>query len=510
MRAQSAFKRRANPEPEARMAAFKKALLLSTGERYFALASNFVTVALVSRIMTPEEIGVSVIGMAIVGIAMSGREFASANFLIQRQDLTRDEIRGAFTVMLLLTMMITSILALIASPLAGAYGEPRLVPYLRVIAASLFLELIATPILTLLRRDMAFDKVAIINVCGAMTAAIVTCTLALMGFSYMSFAWAWFASAAVTGLLAVSLYRQFWMFKPSLGRCRDMLAFGGYNGATNLLYKAYEALPLLLLGRALSLDAAAIFSRSLMICQLPDKVFLGGAMSVVLPAFSAEAQQGRSLKQPYLNALGLVTVLQWPALLVLAVLAFPVVDVLLGHQWHAVAPYVQIIALASLFSFSFELNYPVLVSVGAMRDVFRRALIVCPVSIAIIFVASFISLQAVVWSLTLVIPFQAFVSLSFVRRHISISWLEIGTAVWRSAVVAAATVSGPLTVVMVSGSSFDISVKQATAGVLLAALGWLCGLWLTRHLLLEEILRSLTHLKRIFPVRRAVPVNPSA
>lgn len=492
------------------MAALKNAVLLSTGDRYFALVSNFFTVALVSRLLTPEEIGVSVIGMAIVGIAMSGREFASANFLIQRQDLTREEIRSAFTVMLFLTAIITVVLFLLAPLLAGAYGEPRLVPYLRVISASLFLELAAIPILTLFRRDIAFGKVAIINICGAATATVVTCTLAFIGFSYMSFAWAWLASAMVTGLMAISLSRQFWIFKPSLSRCRDMLAFGGYNGATNLLYKAYEALPLLLLGRTLSLGAAAMFSRSLMICQIPDKVFLAGAMSVVLPAFSAEARQGRSLKRPYLNAIGLVTALQWPALLVLAVLAFPVVDVMLGHQWHAIAPLVQIIALASLFSFSFELNYPVLVAVGAMRDVFRRALIVCPISAAIIVTASFISLQAVAWSLMLVIPFQAFVSLSFIRRHIAIRWVEIGAAVWRSAVVAAIAVSGPLTVVIYNGSGFDISIAQAAIGAVLAALGWFFGLWLTNHLLLDEILHSSAHLRRLMLDRRAVGMNPSA
>jgi O-antigen/teichoic acid export membrane protein len=194
----------------------------------------------------------------------------------------------------------------------------------------------------------------------------------------------------------------------------------------------------------------------------------------------------------------------------LAVLAFPVVDVLLGDQWQPVAPHVQIIALASLFSFSFELNYPVLVSVGAMHDVFRRALIVCPASAAIIIIASFISLQAVAWSLMLLIPFQAFVSLSFVRRHIAIRWLEIGAAVWRSAVVAAVTVSGPLAVVVLTGSSFDLSVKQAAVGAVLAALGWLCGLWLTSHLLLEEILRSSTHLGRVIRGRQAVTVIPSA
>jgi O-antigen/teichoic acid export membrane protein len=478
------------------MAVVKRALLLSTGERYFALVSNFVTVALVSRILTPAESGVSVIGMAFVGIAMSAREFASANFLIQRQHLSRADVRGAFTVMLLFTSIITVALASSAPLLAGAYGDERLISYLQVISAAFFLELVAAPVLTLLRRDMAFGKIAAINTSGAVAAAAVTISLALLGFSYMSFAWAWVSSAVVTGLLAVGLSRQFWIFRPSLVGWRGMVAFGGYNGATSLLYKTYEALPYLLLGRILSLDAAALYSRGLMICQLPDKVILGGAISVILPAFSAEARQGRSLKQPYLNALGLITALQWPALLVLAVLAYPIVDLLLGDQWHGVVAIVQIVAIASLFSFSFELNYPVLVSIGAVHDIFRRALIVCPVSVVIITVAAFFGLRAVAFSLLLVIPFQAFVSLTFVRRHIVIGWLEIWSAVWRSAVVAAITVAGPLAVVMYIGSGFEISLGHALSGAALAAAGWLLGLWLTGHALLIEILRGVADFRR--------------
>lgn len=72
----------------------KRALLMSTGERYVLLVSNFATAAVVSRILTPEEIGVSVIGMAILAIIMSVREFASSGFLIQRQELSREDIRG--------------------------------------------------------------------------------------------------------------------------------------------------------------------------------------------------------------------------------------------------------------------------------------------------------------------------------------------------------------------------------------------------------------------------------
>jgi O-antigen/teichoic acid export membrane protein len=478
------------------MTAVKRALLLSTADRYFALVSNFATVAIVSRILTPAEIGVSVIGMAIVGIAMSAREFASANFLIQRQDLSREEIRSAFTIMLLINAAITAMLALSAPLLATVYGEARLVPYLHVISASIFLEVVATPIVTLLRRDMAFGKVALINISGAATAACVTIGLALSGFSYMSFAWAWFSSAVATGILAAGFSRNFWIFKPSLRQWRGMLSFGGYNGATIFLYKAYEALPYLLLGRMLSLDAAAMFSRGLMICQLPDKLILGGAMSVFLPAFSAEAREGRSLKEPYLRALELITVFQWPALLSLAVLAYPAVDIVLGQQWHPVAQLVQIIAIALLFSFSFELNYPVLVSVGAMNDVFRRALVVCPVSAIIIILAAFLGLHAVAWSLMIVIPFQAFVSLMFIRRHIDVLWSEIGVSVWKSAIVTITTTAGLLAVVALSGYGFDMPATWMPAAVAVAALGWFGGLWATGHPLLDEMAKTIPLLHR--------------
>ena len=179
------------------MSAIRRAMLITLGERYFTLVVNFVTIALVSRLLTPAEIGLSVIGMAIVGFVLAAREFASPNFLIQHQNLTLDEIRKAFAVMLLLTLAVTLLLAAAAPAIAWAYDDARLVPYLRVVSASILVELISVPVISLLRREMAFGDVALINVSSAGTAAITTVVLALTGFSYMSFAWAWLTSATI-------------------------------------------------------------------------------------------------------------------------------------------------------------------------------------------------------------------------------------------------------------------------------------------------------------------------
>jgi O-antigen/teichoic acid export membrane protein len=486
------------------MSAIRRAMLITLSERYFALGANFVAVALVSRLLTPAEVGLSVIGMAIVGFALAAREFASPNFLIQHRNLTLEEIRKAFAVMLLLTLAITLLLAVSAPWIAWAYGEERLVPYLRVVSASILVELIAAPVVSLLRREMAFGKVAIINVSSAATAAAMMIGLALLGFSYMSFAWAWLASAAVGAALALCLHSDWRIFRPSLGGWHGMLTFGGYNGATVLLHRAYESLPYLMLGRILSLDAAAYFSRGLMICQLPDKLLMQGVVSVILPAFSAEVRNGGSLRKPYLRAISLITGFQWPALIVLALLAHPVVQVLFGSQWFGVVPLVQVMAIASMFSFSFELNYPVLVSMGAVSDSFLRGLVIWPVSALILTVFALFGLKAAAWSLMLAIPFQALVSLQFVRRHIAIGWTDIVTALWRSLVVAGMSALGPAAVIVLVGYRIELSIGDAVLAAVLAAIGWIVGLILTRHPLLAEFRKTMTGLGLDRIIGRAV------
>ena len=145
------------------MTAVRRALLISTADRYFTYASSFAVAAAVSRILTPAEIGVSVVGIAILGIALSVREFASSSFLIQREALTREDVRASFTVMLVLTAIVVVALLAATPALARLYGEKRLIGYFHVICVCLFLDLISVQVITLLRRDMAYGRIVAID-----------------------------------------------------------------------------------------------------------------------------------------------------------------------------------------------------------------------------------------------------------------------------------------------------------------------------------------------------------
>lgn len=491
------------------MSAVRIAVILMTLQRYLGMVINFVMVAVVSRLLRPEEIGLAVIGSSIGVMLLSGREFAALNFLVQRKDLTKNDVRVAFSIFGVVTI-ISSITIIIFAPwIAIFYNEPVVVSYLRVVAMAALLEAISAPILSLMQRDMAFKHVAYVSSLQMTTAAIVTVTFAATGFGTMSYAWAWLISAAFSAALALYLWGDISVFKPTFKRWREMLVFGGYTGTNVLLSRIYETIPSLILGHTVSKNAVGFMDRAKTVCDLPEKIFLSGFFAVSLSAFSAQARETGALKAPYLQAFTYITALQWPALICISILAHPIVAILLGSQWEQAVPIVQIMALAFLFSFSFGVNFAVLTALGAVRAIFLRAFIVWPISAVILSVGAFFSIKVMVLLLFVVMPFQAYVAIQMVRLHVVITWGEMALALRKSLIVTLFSAIGPLAMIIFAGMRFDISIFQGVVAGAFAGLGWLVGLWLTQHPLFGEIVQIVIMLKKSAAIQKLFCRNKS-
>ena len=133
----------------------RRAFAMAAGEQYFRLAINFASIATVSRLLTPTEIGVAVIGTGIMAIALGLREFASSDFLIQRKEVVQEDLRTAFTLAFLLTAVITAALFVLAPWFGGWYGEEQLARFLRIAALAGLIEALSLPVRGLLRREIA-------------------------------------------------------------------------------------------------------------------------------------------------------------------------------------------------------------------------------------------------------------------------------------------------------------------------------------------------------------------
>jgi O-antigen/teichoic acid export membrane protein len=473
------------------MKGIRTALLVATSDRYFSLAANFVSIVVVSRLLGPEEVGMAIVSGAIASMWFRLREFATTNFIVQHKEITHDDVRATFTVLLCLSAVLSGMLFVAAPWVARAYGQDGLIGLLRVTAVAVFLDVFAAPNLALFRRELSFGKVAVVNVTIAVLTAGATIALAWLGFSYMSFAWAQLIAAIGGAFLAFFLRPNLGVFFPSIKKWRETTTFGTYNGINVLLYGIYESLPYLVVGKFISVEAAGLYGRSISICQIPDKIFMGGVIAVALPALSFQVREGVDVKASYLRAIEHITVVQWPAYAIICILAQPVVSALLGAQWLAVVPLVQLIALSYMFAFSAELNYPLLIALGGFRDVLTRGFIVWPISAGIILVASFLGLAAVAVSLWITMALNAYVSIYFVQRRLTVKWADIAAALMKSFAVTLFAAAGALSVVAASGITFDLSIPVAVLAAVMGLIGWSVGLWVTRHPFLQEIVGTL-------------------
>lgn len=470
-------------------AVVRRSILFSTADRYFTQVLLVATTAVMARLLTPAETGIYLLANGVMLLAETFRAFGTSVYIVQETDLTRGAVRSAFTVTFILSLLIAVAIYLVSDSIARFYGEPGLGLLLRVAALGFLAVPFGGTIVAMLQRDLAFNTLAVINIVTAVATSAVTIALGIAGFGAVSYAWAFVVSGVVLALTAFALRPHAWVFRPSLQDFRRVVSFGAVTSGVGILNTVCDVLPRFALGKLLGFGAVGLYGRALTVCQLPDRVVVQALQPVVLPAMAAHARAGGSLKDAYLRGHGMMSAIQWPALVVLALLADPVVRLLLGSQWTAAAPLVRLISLGNLALAPAFMTFPVLVATGRIRDTLTSSLLSLPPSVGIVIAAAWWGgVTAVAASTLVVAPLQMFVALYFVRRAIGLRWGEFVAASRASACVTLGAALVPACLIALSPDHLTLGMGETVAAVAGAALGWLLALRAVRHPVGAELL----------------------
>jgi O-antigen/teichoic acid export membrane protein len=471
------------------MAGIRRMLAWAAISRYLVMLMNLVTTAIIARLLQPEEFGLSVLGMAIYGMAEAVRELGGGAYLIQHKALTSEQIQTTFTVSFLITIVLTTVILLAADSLADLVGAPQLSGYFRLVAVCYAMGPFVYPNLALMSRELAMEKIAVFNVSASAINSIATVLLAVKGFSYLSFGWGAVVSSIASILIGYYLRPDPSMYRLRLSEWREVTTFSTYDSATSVILRIWEFVPYFIISRFLDTAAIGLCQRAIALCQVPEKVIVAAVGAIALPVFSEQVRQGKPLKANYLAAIEYITGIQWPALVLLGLLADPVVSVLYGSQWTATVPLVRIMCLSLLFYFPIGLNYPLLIAVGAIRSLPALVSLQAFLSLSVMALAAPYGIHAAVSSMLITVPISVLLSMIPVRKYLSLQVVEILAALRKSAVITLAMASAPVIMLIAMGRGFTPTVVQAGFIATIAAAGWLLAIWATEHPLWSEILR---------------------
>jgi O-antigen/teichoic acid export membrane protein len=482
------------------MNSVQRSIFFSAVDRYGSLLLFIVATAVLARLLSPEEFGVYAVVNAITAvIGACFQEFAGSSYLVQKRELSRASVQTTFTITLGLSAVTAIGLFVLAQLISRLFELESLRRGIEISALNLLLLPFSGTISALFRREMQFGTLAICNLAAGVAVAGVSIVLAISHFGYMAPVWGGVAGNAVLAVMLLIWRRDFGALRPSLAEYREVVSFGLYSGAVSVINVFYNLAPQLFLAKILDFASVGLYSRATTLTQVFDKLVTQVLSPVIMPAVVARSKVGDDLKSVYLDAIRLLSVVQWPFLIFVAMMARPIILMWLGPTWLEIVPLVRLLCIANLTLFAACLSYPVFVTVGRVQDALVSSLISLPPSLLVVLGASFLGVEAVAASALLTLPFQAAVAIYFIGRHLSLGPGEFARALLKSGAVTALTTSGVAICAVLTEAERLVPLVGLISAFAVAVLCWWLGLVMTRHPLLQQLHQALADLARVAP-----------
>lgn len=476
------------------MSSVRRSLSYSLADSYVGVGLQLISTLIISRILTPTEIGIYAVAAAMAALASTFRDFGVAEYLIQERDLTTAKIRAAFAANLLVSWLMALFLFASSNMIAGFYREPGVADVIRILAINFLIIPFGAVTMAYFRRELNYRPIFISGLLANISAFVVATTAALSGYGYLSLAWSSLAGVAVTVVVSAIMRPVGLPRLPSFKGLAEVARFGKHATGIYLFSQIGKSAPEALIGRALDMASVAFFSRANGLMEIFNRTVLRAVLPVCLPYFSQEARIGQDIRVGYLRATSMLTGIGWPFFIFTGLLAFSAIRTLYGEQWMPAVPIAQILCLAALCELPYVLATEVMISHGRIDQSNRLQFRVQGIRLASLALVVPFGLSGMCWGLVAAALIGAAVSHQFLHRTIGLRFAEVLRASASSAAVAASCSVPAMLLVMAVPQTEANYISILAGATLLTVFVWLVALHVFSHPLLAELKRLAAQL----------------
>ncbi len=472
------------------MAEVRRSLVYAAAQSYFGVALQLVSTVVLSRILTPTDVGVFAVATVFAALATNFRDFGIAEYLIQAKQLSRDNIRAAFAVNIGMSWAMGLAMFLGAGPAADFYRSEVMADVMRVQAFNFLLIPFGAINQAWFRREMNFKPLLVGGMLSETVSLVLAISLALRGFGPMSLAWSSLAGVAVTVLVSM-LYRPAHFPRwPGLKGVREVLHFGSFASGIYVLAQLGRGAPELVIGRAQGMADVAVFSRAGGLVQLFRQLVLKAVMPVCLPYFAKSVREEQSVNRAYIRSIAIFTGIGWTFLGFLALEAFPAIRIMYGDQWLASVPLAHVLCIAGAVEMVHYLAKEALLSHGLVKLATRLQLLLQITQIAGLAAVLPFGLIGACWGLLASAVLGLGLSQWHLARGCGFTGRQLWSACQKSLQVTAVSLLPAALLFVALPATEDNYVRHILLSAGLTLLCWTVSLRFMRHPLWHEVVHA--------------------
>lgn len=303
---------------------------------------QFIVQIVLARLLTPNDYGI--ISLITIFIAIAN-VFVQSGFntaLIQKKDVNEEDFSSVFYLSLFVSGIVYYILFITAPFIANFYEEPLLISVIRVLSVILFFGAFNSIQNAVVARKMQFKNLFFSSL-GAMTiSGIIGIIMAFKGFGV----WALVAQQ-ITNQLSTAIILLFtvkWRPQPlfSFERIKVLFSYGSKLLVSSLIDTLFNNLRGLFIGKLYTSSVLGSYNRGQQFPALIVTNIDGSIQSVMLPALASHQDDIKKVKSMVRRSIVTSSFFIFPIMVGLAIIAKPLIIILLTEKWLPAVPFLQI------------------------------------------------------------------------------------------------------------------------------------------------------------------------
>ena len=387
--------------------------------------SAFVAGLILARLLGPKPFGELAAVALVFGLANQVADAGFSSAIVQAPELTKPDVRFAFTIQVLIAALMTTGSFLAAPYLALFFHDPVIQGVVRAISPLFLLQALGQTSTGLLKRTMAFRAIQTAQVSSS-----------LLGYIFVGIPAAWLGAGVWSLVIAqltqsvsysVQVYaRVRHSIVPSLNPSGALLLrFGSKVTANNVVNWSIAYLDNAVVGHAFGSTTLGMYSRVFDLASIPAAGITGTCQQVLFAGCCRAGNRLDSIRRAYLAGLSAISLLILPVFWSMAACALTVVPAFYGSRWSASASLFRPFALAITLNALMSLSGPILAATDHVGRDLRAQALALLVAAAAFAVAVQYSPAALAWAVLGAYGFRFYIATVPTLRLLTITWQDV-------------------------------------------------------------------------------------
>ncbi|MBU0713049.1 MOP flippase family protein [bacterium] len=311
---------------------------------------QFITLAVLARILSPSDFGLMGMVMVVIGFANLFADMGISKAIIYRQDSTKSELSSLYWLNIIAGTSVFLIINSIAPLIVSFYHEERLLVLIHYSSLAFLISPFGQQFQILMQKELQFNKLSKIEIGGSFVNSIIAIILAFSGVGVLSLVYGQLFGAVFRSIILLFWGWNHWRpsFHFSKNDLKGYLGFGLYQMGEKSINYFNSNLDYLLIGSLLGAKSLGYYNLASNLVLKPSALINPILTKVAFPIFSKIQNDIEKLKRGYLKVLQILSNINFPIMIGLAITAPNIVPVIFGDKWIPSIVLVQILAFVGL------------------------------------------------------------------------------------------------------------------------------------------------------------------